>query len=139
MAARMRLLSALSSMRVPIGWTSKIAASELFRERQRRTVDGAKALAEQLLAAGGDGGAPAHGVKVLTGGRGQQTGPHAEILSGNRIRSTTGGISLDRLPVREVDDRQQHNDGKTDGNDVGGSSQAKGYQDGERSFRAVGC
>jgi glycine hydroxymethyltransferase len=39
----------------------KIAASELFAERQRRTVDGAKAFAEQLLGAG-------HGVNVLTGG-----------------------------------------------------------------------
>jgi glycine hydroxymethyltransferase len=39
----------------------KIAASELFAERQRRTVDGAKAFAEQLMQAG-------HGVNVLTGG-----------------------------------------------------------------------
>jgi glycine hydroxymethyltransferase len=39
----------------------KIAASDEFRERQERTVAGAKALAEQLLAAGG-------GVNVLTGG-----------------------------------------------------------------------
>jgi glycine hydroxymethyltransferase len=39
----------------------KIAKSELFRERQRRTLDGARALAEQLLGAG-------HGVNVLTGG-----------------------------------------------------------------------
>jgi glycine hydroxymethyltransferase len=39
----------------------KIAKSELFRERQRRTLDGARALAEQLLGAG-------HGVSVLTGG-----------------------------------------------------------------------
>ena len=39
----------------------KIAKSELFRERQRRTLDGARALAEQLLRAG-------HGVNVLTGG-----------------------------------------------------------------------
>src|SRR3954451_24510136 len=39
----------------------KIAASEIFRERQRRTVAGAKALAEELLGAG-------HGVSVLTGG-----------------------------------------------------------------------
>ncbi len=39
----------------------KIAASELFAERQRRTVEGAKHLAEQLLGAG-------HGVNVLTGG-----------------------------------------------------------------------
>jgi glycine hydroxymethyltransferase len=39
----------------------KIAASEAFRERQRRTVVGAKAVGEQLLDAG-------HGVSVLTGG-----------------------------------------------------------------------
>jgi glycine hydroxymethyltransferase len=39
----------------------KIAASELFAERQRRTVEGARALAEELLKAG-------HGVNVLTGG-----------------------------------------------------------------------
>jgi glycine hydroxymethyltransferase len=37
----------------------RIAASELFKERQRRTVTGAKALAEELLAGG---------VNVLTGG-----------------------------------------------------------------------
>jgi glycine hydroxymethyltransferase len=39
----------------------KIAASELFAERQRRTVEGARALASELLKAG-------HGVNVLTGG-----------------------------------------------------------------------
>jgi glycine hydroxymethyltransferase len=39
----------------------KIAATEPFRERQRRTVDGAKAVAEELLRAG-------NGVNVLTGG-----------------------------------------------------------------------
>ncbi len=39
----------------------RIAASELFAERQRRTIEGAKTLAEQLMQAG-------HGVNVLTGG-----------------------------------------------------------------------
>jgi glycine hydroxymethyltransferase len=39
----------------------RIAASELFAERQRRSVDGARAVAEELLQAG-------HGVNVLTGG-----------------------------------------------------------------------
>src|SRR5262249_47522802 len=38
-----------------------IAMTEPFRERQRRTVEGAKAVAEALLGAG-------HGVNVLTGG-----------------------------------------------------------------------
>jgi glycine hydroxymethyltransferase len=41
--------------------TFKIAASELFAERQRRTVEGARTLARALLKAG-------HGVNVLTGG-----------------------------------------------------------------------
>ena len=39
----------------------KIAATEMFRERQRRTVAGAQAVASELLGAG-------HGVSVLTGG-----------------------------------------------------------------------
>jgi glycine hydroxymethyltransferase len=39
----------------------RIAASDSFRERQERTVAGAKQLAESLLGAG-------HGVSVLTGG-----------------------------------------------------------------------
>jgi glycine hydroxymethyltransferase len=39
----------------------RIASSEPFRERQRRTVDGARAVAEELLRAGA-------GVSVLTGG-----------------------------------------------------------------------
>jgi glycine hydroxymethyltransferase len=39
----------------------KIAASDQFKERQQRTLDGAQALAEELLQAG-------HGVNVLTGG-----------------------------------------------------------------------
>jgi glycine hydroxymethyltransferase len=39
----------------------KLAASEAFRERQRRTLDGARAIAQELLGAGS-------GVSVLTGG-----------------------------------------------------------------------
>ncbi|MGH2834696.1 MAG: serine hydroxymethyltransferase [Solirubrobacteraceae bacterium] len=39
----------------------RIAASDLFAERQKRTIEGAKALCEQLLEVG-------HGVNVLTGG-----------------------------------------------------------------------
>jgi glycine hydroxymethyltransferase len=39
----------------------KIAATEAFRERQRRTIEGAQAVGEELLSAG-------HGVNVLTGG-----------------------------------------------------------------------
>src|SRR3984957_6653579 len=42
----------------------RIAQSDAFRERQQRTLDGARALADELLS----GDAPTHGVSVLTGG-----------------------------------------------------------------------
>jgi glycine hydroxymethyltransferase len=42
----------------------RIAQSDAFRERQQRTLDGARALGTELLA----GDAPTHGVSVLTGG-----------------------------------------------------------------------
>jgi glycine hydroxymethyltransferase len=65
----------------------RIAASELFAERQRRTVAGARALARELLAAG-------HGVSVLTGG----TDVHLVLVD---LRETqpalTGKQAEDRL------------------------------------------
>ena len=63
----------------------KIAASEAFRERQQRTVDGAKAVAEELLSAGG-------GVNVLTGG----TDVHL-VLVDLRESEIDGQQSEDRL------------------------------------------
>jgi glycine hydroxymethyltransferase len=63
----------------------KIAASELFAERQRRTVEGARALARELLGAG-------HGVNVLTGG----TDVHL-ILVDLRESDLSGRQAEDRL------------------------------------------
>jgi glycine hydroxymethyltransferase len=63
----------------------KIAQSELFRERQRRTVAGAKAVAEELLGAG-------HGVNVLTGG----TDVHL-VLADLRDSELDGQQAEDRL------------------------------------------
>jgi glycine hydroxymethyltransferase len=63
----------------------KIAASELFRERQRRTVAGAKAVAEALLGAGS-------GVNVLTGG----TDVHL-VLVDLRESELDGQMAEDRL------------------------------------------
>jgi glycine hydroxymethyltransferase len=63
----------------------KIAASELFAERQRRTIDGARALAAELLKAG-------HGVNVLTGG----TDVHL-LLVDLRESELTGKQAEDRL------------------------------------------
>src|SRR5436309_9608185 len=63
----------------------KIAATEAFRERQQRTVDGAKAVAEALLKAG-------HGVNVLTGG----TDVHLALVD-LRESELDGQMAEDRL------------------------------------------
>jgi len=63
----------------------RIAGTEAFRERQRRTVAGARALAAELLAAGG-------GVSVLTGG----TDVHL-VLCDLRDSSLDGRQAEDRL------------------------------------------
>ena len=65
----------------------KIAATELFAERQRRTIDGARALASELLGAG-------HGVNVLTGG----TDVHLILVDLRESEPTlTGRQAEDRL------------------------------------------
>jgi glycine hydroxymethyltransferase len=63
----------------------KIAASEPFRERQERTLAGARALADELLSAGG-------GISVLTGG----TDVHL-VLCDLRESSLDGKQAEDRL------------------------------------------
>jgi glycine hydroxymethyltransferase len=63
----------------------KIAASDIFRERQARTVEGAKIVADSLLSTG-------HGVSVLTGG----TDVHL-VLVDLRDSSLDGQQAEDRL------------------------------------------
>jgi glycine hydroxymethyltransferase len=76
----------------------KIAASESFRERQRRTLDGARALAEELLAEVEPEGAPGTtvptAIKVLTGG----TDVHLVLVDLRDVRpELTGRQAEDRL------------------------------------------
>ncbi|HUB36642.1 MAG TPA: serine hydroxymethyltransferase [Solirubrobacteraceae bacterium] len=71
----------------------RIAKSELFRERQRRTVAAAKILAERLLAAAGQGG-EAGSLKVLTGG----TDVHLVLVDLRELRPELSGRQAeDRL------------------------------------------
>jgi len=70
--------------------TLRIADSELFRERQRRTQAGARALATELLAAG-------HGVNVLTGG----TDVHL-VLVDLRESELDGQQAEDRLHAIDI-------------------------------------
>jgi glycine hydroxymethyltransferase len=70
----------------------KLAASELFAERQRRTVDGARALAVELMRAG-------HGVNVLTGG----TDVHLVLVDLRETAPTlTGKQAEDRLAEIQI-------------------------------------
>jgi glycine hydroxymethyltransferase len=72
--------------------TFKIAASELFAERQRRTLDGARAWAQELLKAG-------HGVNVLTGG----TDVHLVLVDLRDSRpELTGRQAEDRLHAIDI-------------------------------------
>jgi glycine hydroxymethyltransferase len=65
----------------------RLAATELFAERQRRTIEGARALAQELLKAG-------HGVNVLTGG----TDVHLVLVDlRNADPELTGRQAEDRL------------------------------------------
>jgi glycine hydroxymethyltransferase len=65
----------------------KIAGSELFRERQQRTLDGARVVAEQIMAAG-------DGVSVLTGG----TDVHLTLVDLREVQpELTGKQAEDRL------------------------------------------
>jgi glycine hydroxymethyltransferase len=89
--------------------TFKIAASELFAERQRRTLDGARAWAQELLGAG-------HGINVLTGGTDvhlvladlresdpQLTGKQAEDrLHAIDITVNRNAVPFDPLPPMEA-------------------------------------
>jgi glycine hydroxymethyltransferase len=63
----------------------RIASSDAFKERQQRTIDGAKAVADELLKAG-------HGVNVLTGG----TDVHL-VLADLRESELDGQQAEDRL------------------------------------------
>jgi len=68
----------------------RIASSEVFRERQRRTVAGARAVARELLNAG-------HGVNVLTGG----TDVHL-VLVDLRDSELDGRQAEDRLHAIDI-------------------------------------
>ncbi|HEX2016572.1 MAG TPA: serine hydroxymethyltransferase [Solirubrobacteraceae bacterium] len=72
----------------------RIAASAPFRERQRRTLDGARAVADALMSDAS--GAVGHGVKVLTGG----TDVHL-VLVDLRESELDGQMAEDRL--HEID------------------------------------
>jgi glycine hydroxymethyltransferase len=72
----------------------KIAASELFAERQRRTVAGAQTLAEQLLGARSEHGGDGEGLNVLTGG----TDVHLALVDLRDLRPELSGRQAeDRL------------------------------------------
>ena len=59
-------------------------------------------------------------------------------MRGHGIRSAALGIRIDRLPVADVDNRQQDHDGNTYGHDVLHAQQAQREQQRERSLGPIG-
>ena len=72
------------------------------------------------------------------GSGGQQPRALAQVLRGYRVRAAAFWVSVDGLPVAEVDNRQQNHDGGADRDDVMDANEAQRDEQGERSFRAVG-
>ncbi len=49
---------------------------------------------------------------------GKQAGVVAQVLAGDRVAAAAVGVGLNRLAVAEINDGQQADDGKADGDDV---------------------
>ena len=61
----------------------------------------------------------------------------AEVLSRDGVGASAAGIGLDRLPVREINDGQEDDDARADGNHVSDSRRAKRDQQRESGFGTV--
>ena len=68
---------------------------------------------------------------------GQQAGVFPQVRRCNRVGSPAVGISLDGLTVGEINDDQQHDDGRDHGDNVMESKQTQRDQQRESSFRTV--
>jgi hypothetical protein len=71
-------------------------------------------------------------------GCGKQAGRRAKIEAGHCIGPATRGISGDRLAIGKVNDDQQSDDGRADGNDIANAEKAKRNQKAEGCFWAIG-
>ena len=63
--------------------------------------------------------------------------PSPRFCAGHGVRAAALRISVDGLPVAEVDDDQQGDNGGADGHDVVDAHQAQRDEQRERRFRAV--
>jgi hypothetical protein len=71
-------------------------------------------------------------------GGGQQSGPHAQVFAGDRVRSAALRIRHDGLAVGEVYDGEQDDDAEADGYDVSHPSHSQRNQERQGRFRPVG-
>src|ERR1035438_4501224 len=72
-------------------------------------------------------------------GCGQQSGPHAKVFTGDRVRSATLRIRHDGLAVGEVYDGEEDDDTDTDGDYVSHPGHSQRNQERQCSFRPIGC
>src|ERR1039458_230386 len=71
-------------------------------------------------------------------GCGQQSGPHAKVFTGDRVRSAALRIRHDGLPVGEVYDGEEEDDTDTDGDYVSHPGHSQRNQERQGSFRPIG-
>src|SRR5258708_1896889 len=69
--------------------------------------------------------------------RREKSSEGAQVEAGDGIRAAAGRIGGDGLAIGKVDDDQQRNDRRADGDDVLHAEQAKRNQQAERRFRTV--
>lgn len=70
-------------------------------------------------------------------GGGHEPGARAQIPAGDCVRSPAPRIRLDRLPVGEVDDGEENDDARADGDDVEHAGRAQGNEKGQSRLRPV--
>src|SRR5207302_8413540 len=69
---------------------------------------------------------------------GEEAGKYAQVETRDSVGTASGWISSDCLAIGKIDDHEQCNDGRADGNDVLHAEQAERNQQAEGGFRAVG-
>jgi hypothetical protein len=91
-----------------------------------------------VLDAGRDSDGGGEDVIDHQGGGCQQARTGSEIFRGDRVRTAAAGIGSNGLAVTEIDDDQQDQDRRDDGNDVLNAHQPKRDQQRKRCLRSIG-
>ena len=70
-------------------------------------------------------------------GAGEESDPRTEVLAGDGIGAAAGRVGFDRLPIREIDHREEDDNGCGDWEGIAGCGGSEREKDRERGFGAV--